>query len=43
MVLVDSKNQSYGERQGVIIKIINIIRDQMREMAVKWGLTYNED
>lgn len=24
-------------------KIINIIRDQMREIADKWGLTYNED
>lgn len=25
------------------VKIINIIRDQMREIADKWGLTYNED
>lgn len=24
-------------------KIINTIRDQMREIAVKWGLTYSED
>lgn len=24
-------------------KIINIIRDQMREIADKWGLTYSED
>lgn len=24
-------------------KIINIIRDQMREIADKWGLIYNED
>lgn len=24
-------------------KIINILRDQMREIADKWGLTYNED
>lgn len=24
-------------------KIINIIRDQMREIANKWGLIYNED
>lgn len=24
-------------------RIINIIRDQMREIAVKWGLTYGED
>ena len=28
---------------GDKFKIINIIRDQMREIANKWGLTYNED
>lgn len=31
------------ELNGDKFKIINIIRDQMREIADKWGLTYNED